>query len=231
MKDDQFDKGSGSEDSVDDQGLSLGRIMAFSDGVFAVAITLLVLSIKVPLVRHTVADQKLPSELVQLLPIFEAYVISFFVVGLFWMGHHRVFRLLKRHDKGLLWLNLLFLMTIVFIPFPTGLISEYSHSRVALIFYAVSLAASGLTICLLMWYGVHNHRLVDMDVDRVEYRRFLFGYSNMAMIFLLSIAVSFWSVRGARYFWLLIIPVDFLFDHWLVKKLEERRIAREESAD
>jgi uncharacterized membrane protein len=217
-------------DSVDASGMSLARITSFSDGVFAVAITLLVLSIHVPLLKPAVADRELPRELIRLMPIFEAYIVSFFVIGLFWIGHHSVFRHFKRHDGGLLWLNLLFLMFVVFIPFPTGLISEYPNSRVALIFYAVSLAIAGVMICLLLWYGVHNGRLVDGDVNPDFYRRFVFGYMDMAGIFLLSIPISFWNVHVARLFWFLIIPTNLFFDHWFAQWLDGRRRADGEGA-
>gem|GEM_PF-621616 len=178
-------------DSMDIGGISLGRITSCSDGVFAVAITLLVLSIRVPHVAPGVANDKLPHELVKLIPIFEAYVVSFLVIGLFWIGHHGVFSHFKRHDRALLWLNLFFLMFVVFIPFPTSLISEYSDSRVSLIFYAVSIAVAGIMLCVVFWYGAHDNRLTVEEVDRDFYRRFIFGYLDMAVIFLLSIPVAF----------------------------------------
>ncbi|HEY5494514.1 MAG TPA: TMEM175 family protein [Candidatus Anoxymicrobiaceae bacterium] len=205
-------------------GLSLGRIMSFSDGVFAVAITLLVLSIRVPHVAPALADKKLPHEIVQLIPIFEAYVISFLIIGLFWVGHHQVFSHFRRHDRGLLWINLLFLMTIVFIPFPTSLISEYATSRAAFIFYASSLALSGIMMTILLWYGIHNNRLVD-QVDRKFSSRFFFGYLDMAIIFLLSIPVSYINVRYAKYFWLLIIPTNWYFDHVMVGRPSKKAAA------
>jgi uncharacterized membrane protein len=178
-------------ESIDTGGMSLGRIMSFSDGVFAVAITLLVLSIRVPDIPVIVADHRLPHEIIKLIPIFEAYVISFLVIGLFWIGHHGIFRQFKRHDRGLLWLNLIFLMFVVFIPFPTSLIARYSDSRVAMIFYAVSIAIAGILLVLLFWYGAHDKRLTVEEVDRSFYRRVQFGYLNMAAIFLLSIPVDF----------------------------------------
>jgi uncharacterized membrane protein len=218
------------DDLIDDQGISLGRIMSFSDGVFAVAITLLVLSIHVPFVKSSLADQKLPRELIHLMPIFEAYIVSFLVIGLFWVGHHQVFRTFVKHDRGLLWLNLLFLMFIVFIPFPTSLVSEYPSARVSLIFYAVSLALTGFMMCLLLWYGVHNNRLIDDKRPLDFYRRFMFGYLNMSVVFLLSIPVAYINVHAARLFWLLIIPSNFFFDHWLVRRLEVRDRKAGESA-
>jgi uncharacterized membrane protein len=116
-------------------------------------------------------------------------------------------------------------MFIVFIPFPTGLISEYPEARVSLVFYAISLAMAGFMICLVLWYGIHDHRLVDEDVDRSSYRRFMFGYISMAVVFLLSIPVSYLNVHAARFFWLLIIPINFLFDHGLMPKLDARKTA------
>ena len=212
-------------DTSEWSGLSLGRIMSFSDGVFAVAITLLVLSIKVPFVPQSVADQKLPHEIVKLIPIIEAYIISFLIIGLFWVGHHQVFSRFRRHDRGLMWINLVFLMTIVFIPFPTSLISEYPSSRAAFIFYACSLALAGIMITALSWYGMHYNRLVDV-VDSKFYRRFSFGYLDMAAIFLLSIPFSYLNVRFAKYFWLLIIPTNWYFDHVMNEKLVKRRAAK-----
>jgi len=203
-------------------GLSLGRIMSFSDGVFAVAITLLVLSIKLPIVPQSAADQKLPHEILKLIPIFEAYIISFLIIGLFWIGHHQVFSRFRRHDRGLLWLNLVFLMTIVFIPFPTSLLSEYSTSRTAFIFYAVSLSLSAIMMTFMLWYGAHNNRLMDV-VDSKFYRRFSFGYLDMAAIFLLSIPFSYLNVRFAKYFWLLIIPTNWYFDHVMNERLVKKR--------
>ena len=214
------------QDQQDWGGLSLGRIMSFSDGVFAVAITLLVLSIKVPFVPQSVADQKLPHEIVRIIPIFEAYIISFLIIGLFWIGHHQVFSRFRRHDRGLLWLNLVFLMTIVFIPFPTSLLSEYSTSRTAFIFYAVALSLSALMMTVILWYGAHDNRLMDV-VDSKFYRRFSFGYLDMAAIFLLSIPLSYANVRFARYFWLLIIPTNWYFDHVMDAKLVKKRAEKE----
>ena len=115
-------------------------------------------------------------------------------------------------------------MTIVFIPFPTSLVSQYPTSRTAFIFYALSLAVAGIIITLLFWYGTHDNRLVD-KVDKKLYRRFSFGYLNMAVIFLLSIPLSFASVRFAKYLWLLIIPTNWYIDHVMLEKLAQRHSA------
>src|ERR1700682_1711481 len=106
-----------------------GRVEAFSDGVFAVAITLLVLNIKIP--GLDLSPSNLPNEtqlwieLVKEWPMLAAYVTSFATIGVMWINHHRLYSHIKRTDTVLLLLNLLLLLIIVFIPVPTALVAEY----------------------------------------------------------------------------------------------------------
>lgn len=200
-------------------GIPIARMVSFSDGVFAVAITLLVLSIDVPVLPKTVADEKLPQELLKMMPIFWAYVVSFLVIGLFWIGHHRIFRHFTKHDEGILWLNIVFLMTVVFIPFTTSLQSDYSGSRVGLIFYACSIAVPSILLCLLFWYGIKRGLVPEGSVDKTLFRRTVFGYLDCAAVFLLSIPISFWSTSAAKFFWLIILPSNLIFDHYLVHRM------------
>lgn len=186
----------------EEAGFSPARLESFSDGVFAVAITLLVLSIHLP--SDKIPEAKLWGEICALWPNFFAYVLSFVIIGAFWVGHHRLFAVVRRHDAGLVWLNMLFLMLIVFIPFPTSLLSEYGDTRTAVIFYAGSLAAASLVLCLITWYAVSGNRLVAEDFDHRRGRRFIEQYLNMAGVFLASIGVAFINVAAAQYFWLLI---------------------------
>ncbi len=99
-------------------GRELGRIVNFSDGVFAIVITLLILDIRVPDIPEDLVSQELPSRILDLGPKFLSYVISFLVIAVYWQVHHRVFRPIRAYDRTLLWLNFLFLMTISFLPFP-----------------------------------------------------------------------------------------------------------------
>lgn len=92
-------------------GRGLGRIVNFSDGVFAIVITLLILDIRVPSIPEAPVSQELPSRILDLTPKFLSYVISFLVIAVYWQVHHRVFRPIRAHDGALLWLNFLFLMT------------------------------------------------------------------------------------------------------------------------
>src|SRR5215472_15319593 len=113
-------------------GLSTTRLEAFSDGVFAVAITLLVLNLQVPQIT---AISELVPRLVELWPKLLSYVLSFVLVGIYWVAHHNTFHYIKRSDRNLLWLNILLLLCIVFIPFPTALLGQYPELRVSIIIY------------------------------------------------------------------------------------------------
>lgn len=101
------------------------RIVNFSDGVFAIVITLLILTIEVPDILPASVARELPSRLLALSPDCLSYVISFLVVAVYWQAHPRVFGPIRDYDRTLLWLNFLFLMTISFLPFPTSLLGEY----------------------------------------------------------------------------------------------------------
>src|SRR5262245_19059202 len=105
------------------------RIEAFSDGVFAIVSTLLILSVQVPELHGDVA-RELPRALVRLTPHFLTFVLSFAIVCIWWVAHHHFFVLLEKSDRGLLWLNSLFLLWLVTVPFPTALLGNYPHERV-----------------------------------------------------------------------------------------------------
>lgn len=117
----------------------LERLILFSDAVFAIAITLLVIEIKVPELHEEYSDAALAQELVHLIPKFVGFFLSFIIIGLYWTIHHRQFGFVVNYDRRLLWLNLFFLMAIALMPFSSGLYGEYStpHSVHLLIPYGV----------------------------------------------------------------------------------------------
>lgn len=184
------------------------RIDSFSDAVFAVAITLLILTIDVPEVAGEFADQQLPSALGDMYPRFFGYVLSFLIVGVFWMRHHELFRYIRKYDKRLIWLNHLFLMCVVFLPFTTELMSTYENSRWATGFYAVSLGLCSLVLAALWWYATFRHDLsagslpVGLNKDAT--------YSALAAtaVFLLSLALLPVSIPAAKYFWITLWPIS-----------------------
>jgi uncharacterized membrane protein len=161
-----------------------GRTEAFSDGVFAVAITLLVLNIKIPGLDLSPSNLK-DNVLAQLgneWPMLAAYITSFATIGVMWLNHHRLFTHIKRTDTGLLLLNLLLLLVIVFIPVPTALVAEYLarpdlHS--AAILYSGTMVVLAICYNLLWRYASYHNRLLGKNVDtravKAINRQFWFG--------------------------------------------------------
>jgi uncharacterized membrane protein len=138
-------------------GSDTSRIEAFSDGVFAIAITLLVIEIGVPHVEGTT----LLGALVEQWPSYLGYVISFLQIGVIWANHHNRFRFIVRSDHVLLFLNILFLMCVAFIPFPTALLADYlqgTERSTAGAIYAGTLAVTAVFFTLLWLYAAANSR-------------------------------------------------------------------------
>ena len=150
----------------------LDRLMFFSDAIFAIAITLLVIEVHVPRFPGGYSDAQLADALLENIPQYIGFLVSFFVIGRFWIGHHRSFGYLARADDGLVWLNLLFLLTIAFMPYPTAIISNFATSRLGIGFYAVWLALAGLMNLLVMRRLARDPAL-DPCVDAAERRRWV----------------------------------------------------------
>jgi uncharacterized membrane protein len=188
----------------------LERIGGFSDAVFAVAITLLILTIDVPAVSDI---SELGPELRALWPKFLGFLISFLIIGFFWVAHHFVFNFLKRLTPGFLWLNLFFLMFIVILPFSTDLMSEYNNSEIALMFYNANMALASLLLFFLWIYMSRDNRLIDEDFDPALRRHLLLIYLNMTVIFLISVAVAAVNASASQYVYLLLIPNSYVLEH------------------
>jgi uncharacterized membrane protein len=189
--------------------IGLERLMFFSDAVFAIAITLLALEIRLPASESALTDDELSRQLLSLGPKYLAFVISFLVIGTFWLGHHRRFRFIRRYDRRLLLINLMLLLLVAFIPFPTAVISEYTH-RTATIFYALIMTLTGLMSGAIWWYAAWHDRLIDPNMDRRQRRYERLAPLVIPSIFLLSIGLAFIDPDLARYSWALTAPAALL---------------------
>jgi uncharacterized membrane protein len=184
------------------------RIVNLSDGVFAIAITLLVLDIQVPDIPEKVVSSQLPGALLSLWPKYLGYLLSFVGISAFWLIHHSIFRPIRAYDRSLLYLNFLFLMVVAFVPFPTALLGEYGDHQLPVAIYAATLAIGRLLLTAIHWYSTRNDRLLDEPQDPTTVRFFLRRGLTIPAIFLLSIAVSFFSVSVAICTWLVMLVVD-----------------------
>ena len=141
-----------------------GRVEAFSDGVFAIAITLLILTITPP------THGELGHELLRLWPSYVAYVVSFVTIGIIWVNHHAIFRLFEGVDRTMLFLNVLFLMVVAFIPFPTEVVADNVRDpgsrRAAALLYGSNMILLAVGFVVLWVYG--SRRLLSADADPRE---------------------------------------------------------------
>ncbi len=185
----------------------LDRIIFFSDAVFAIVMTLLILDISVPDIPQDSATAELPARVLDLWPQFFSYALSFLVIGTYWMAHHGTFRYFRTYDRMLMWLNLLFLLSISFVPFPTALLGEYGEQQFAVVLYALSLALPRLLLAVVSWYATKRNLLIENLDPRIS-RYHLARSLGISAFFLLSIVVSFFSVSAAVLSWLLMFIVD-----------------------
>jgi len=130
------------------------RLEAFSDGVFAIVITLLILDIRFPEVDY----RQFRVTLISLLPRILAYVMSFIIIGVYWVTHHNSMHAMRKTDRNFLWLNILLLLCVSFIPFPTSLLGRYPFQAGPIVFYGITLIvcnAVGYLMILYVWYHPH----------------------------------------------------------------------------
>jgi uncharacterized membrane protein len=179
------------------------RVVAFSDGVFAIAITLLVLGLDVPSIPASRAGAELPAALADLLPQVFSYFVGFAVIGLFWRGHHRFFQTLRSFDSTLLMINLAFLAFIALMPFTTGLFGRYGDVPIALVAYAASVAGASLLDTLMLAVALRRGLLAP-EAARLG-RSELVDSLVPAAVFLVSIPVAFVEPGLAPYTWGLLL--------------------------
>jgi TMEM175 potassium channel family protein len=187
--------------------LEYDRVLFFSDAIFAIAITLLVLEIRLPSRPGNPA-----TELHAALPHIFSFGISFVVIGLFWMGHHSLSRYIAAFDRGLIAINLLFLGLIAFLPYPTGLLNTRGNgslSWVTTAFYAACIAAAGLAE-LAIWLYARSKDLLTPAATPALRREVTLRLLIAPVVFLLSIPVALYSPDLATYSWLLIMVGNHL---------------------
>jgi uncharacterized membrane protein len=192
-----------------------GRIEAFSDGVFAIAVTLLVLELKVPQLAEDAASPELWSELLSHWPSYAAYLVSFTTILIVWVNHHRLYNIIHRSDSRFLFLNGLLLLVVTTIPFPTALLAEFLQkpsAPVACAIYSGTFVVLALAFNAFWRYAAYRNRLLTPTVTTQQVaaisRSLLFGpityfvafvlafvnvYASFGLCILLAI---YWAVSG-----------------------------------
>ena len=178
------------------QELGTARIEAFSDGVFAIAATLLVLEISV----GSTPGAQLGHELVTIWPSYLAYVTSFLTIGIIWINHHHNMRVIDRADRTFMFVNLLLLLDIAFIPFPTKLVADYLNQageRLAVIAYAMTLLVMAALYTIWWRYARTGRRLIAPSASEAELRAIDRGFSPGLPLYLIVFVLAFVSPLAA----------------------------------
>ena len=207
---------------------SLARIGTFSDGVFAIGITLLVLAIRIPHPTDADADRGLLSLLTEQWRSYLAFVLSFMVVGINWANHRVMFKVFARADNTLVWLNLVYLMVaVVFIPVPTAVLGAWlgdpRNEVVAAVFYGAVGTAGGLLYILLWWYGAYAAKLTELSVQ--QRRALTIAWAPAPLVVATLTAVAFVSPTVAVAGYVAIVLVYVLPVPRLVALAQRRRRA------
>lgn len=193
--------------------LKLERLVGFSDAVLAIVITLLVLGLNVP-DAHKVPEKQLPEYLHDSIPSVLAYITSFVLVGMYWLQHFVIFHYVHHANRTLILLNSLFLLSVSFLPFPTGLQAVYREDHLAVGFFGCAHILCGLTLLALWLYATHRHRLIASMVPHAVVRSMTRRIAIIPTLSVLAILVSFYSVWAGKLCFL-VIPACYL-SHRLV---------------
>jgi uncharacterized membrane protein len=206
----------------------LERFILFSDAVFAIAITLLVIEIKIPEIHKDVSDAVLLQSLKSLIPKFAGFFISFMLIGMYWTVHHRMFGFVINYNRRLLWINLIFLFFIALMPFSTGFYSEYAGKelvdkqiKVPMTFYVLNFCGAGF-MHYFMWRYITNpkNNLIDAAHTKVQSIR-------EAKTRSLIVPIIFLSMLPAAYFINVLVAVYIPLFIPIIMRVLRRRWKKE----
>jgi TMEM175 potassium channel family protein len=203
-----------------DDAPSVNRLLALSDGVVAIAITLLVLQLNVPdptkLINPDSASE-LATQLGKDADQLIGYVISFYVIAQFWLVHHRVFRRITKHREGLAWWNFAFLFTVSVMPFTSDLQGKFAANPLAIDIFAVNLLAATLATQLTFIYGSRKNLLTAESLR--EKRAGQWRSAATILVIALSIGIAWVNADAAKYCWLLLAAAPKIADRWSSRRL------------
>jgi uncharacterized membrane protein len=192
-------------------GVTKEMLVAFCDAVFSIAITLLIITIALPVIQDSTFDERFLQEMGLLLPKVQGFVISFFVIASFWMSLHRILFFVKKVDKRLIWLTMIFLFFIIFIPFPTSILGSYGNHAGPAIFYALIMSMTSFVLFLLWRYMTKGHRLVEADLDDDTIRFISKRALGSCALFLASMPVALISPSLAEICWAIFLIVLVIY--------------------
>jgi len=192
--------------------MTKNRLEAFSDGVFAIVITLLILDVRFP------ADKPLTLEtLWGMAPHVLAFVLSFVIVGVYWVSHHTMLHFVKQVDRQLLWLNLALLLIVVFIPFPAALLGQHSASQLAVTLYGINLMLVNAAGTAMWLYAMSQPHLAADGVTPALPRFVAKLHSAPILIYGAAIALAHWYVPLSLILFA-VVPVFFILPNPFIER-------------
>jgi uncharacterized membrane protein len=195
---------------------SASRMLTLSDNVVAVAMTLLVLQLRVPLLSRPDSASQLATRLAGQSSELVSYLVSFYVIGQFWLAHHRVFRQVAAQREGLAWWNFAFLFTITVMPFSASLIGTYGSNPLAVDIFAANLLLAALATQAILVFGHRRDLLVEeTDVRAAQAARA--RAVTLAGVVVLSAGLAWWNTTAAKYCWLLIVIMPWAANRWVAR--------------
>jgi uncharacterized membrane protein len=191
--------------SDDRSKVRIGDLISFSDAIFAFSITFMALSIQFPSQTTHLTQSEIISKIFELRPQFEIYVVSFFVVGIYWISYHFVFNHIINSHSTRTWINLTFLFFITLISFTTSLLISFGNYSIIFILYSTVLTLAGALLSII-WIHAKGTNHIDNTLDNNTIMNITLETMFPPLLFVLSIPVFFINANIAHYFWLLIIP-------------------------
>ena len=191
-----------------DRQIRLEHVTSFADAIFAFSITFMAISIDIPNLAQNLTQTQVIDKLLQSTPEFVIYVISFFVIGVYWIAYHQIFNQIVGSDTAVTWLTLVFLFFITLIPLATNMQIGFGY-HILFIRYALVLAIAG-GLLTITWLHATKNKLIDKDLTQREIHSISLGAIVPTVVYFLSILVSFIDLKAAYYSWIVIIPAKII---------------------
>lgn len=189
--------------------IKLEHVISFSDAIFAFSITFMAITIQIPNMPENLTQTQVIDILLGQTSHFAIYVISFFVIGIYWISYHQIFNHITESRGVMIWLNLLFLFSITLISFAVDLQVQYGFYYIIFAIYASILTLSGALLTII-WLHAKKKGLIENTLKSTDIQNLTLQSVLTPSVFALSILISIINVQIAYYFWLVIIPAKIV---------------------
>jgi uncharacterized membrane protein len=189
--------------------LRLEHVISFADAIFAFSITFMAITINIPSITQNLTQAQVIEKLLESIPEFEIYILSFFVIGIYWISYHQIFNHIAGSHYITTWLTLVFLFFVTLIPLATNMQIGFGRYQIVFALYALVLTIAG-ALLTITWLHATKNKLIDKELNQREIQSISADSILSPAVFLLSILVSFVELRIAYYFWLILIPAKIV---------------------